>query len=49
MDWAALLQACRAASDNLIYALEHDKPSDPVGYATRSTAAFKTLWENTND
>jgi hypothetical protein len=28
----------------LIYALEHDKPSDPVGYATRSTAAFKTLW-----
>ena len=49
MDWAALLQACRAASDNLIYALEHDKTSDPVGYATRSTAAFKTLWENTND
>lgn len=49
MDWAALLQACRVASDDLIYALEHDKPSDPVGYATRSAAAFKTLWENTND
>lgn len=49
MDWAALLQACRVASDDLIYALEHDKPSDPVGYATRSAAAFKTQWENTND
>jgi sugar phosphate isomerase/epimerase len=49
MDWAALLQACRVASDDLIYALEHDKPSDPVGYATRSAAAFKILWENTND
>lgn len=49
MDWAGLLQACRVASDDLIYALEHDKPSDPVGYATRSAAAFKTLWENTND
>lgn len=49
LDWAALLQACRNASSDLIYALEHDKPSDPVGYATRSAAAFKTLWENTND
>ncbi|MDB9707666.1 sugar phosphate isomerase/epimerase [Planktotalea frisia] len=49
MDWAALLQACRRVSDDLIYALEHDKPSDPVGYAPRSAAAFSTLWENTND
>jgi sugar phosphate isomerase/epimerase len=49
MAWAALLQACRVASDDLIYALEHDKPSDPVGYATRSAAAFTKLWENTND
>jgi sugar phosphate isomerase/epimerase len=49
MDWAALVQACRGVSDDLIYALEHDKPNDPVGYATRSAAAFKTLWENTND
>lgn len=49
MDWAVLLQACRNASDDLIYALEHDKPSDPVGYAARSAAAFKTLWENTHD
>lgn len=46
MDWTALLQACRSVSNDLIYALEHDKPSDPVGYATRSAAAFKTLWEN---
>ncbi|MCF2905610.1 sugar phosphate isomerase/epimerase [Octadecabacter sp. CECT 8868] len=49
MDWDGLLQACRNASNDLIYALEHDKPSDPVGYATRSAAAFKTLWENTYD
>ncbi|AKS44905.1 Sugar phosphate isomerase/epimerase [Octadecabacter temperatus] len=49
MDWAALLQACRNASSDLIFALEHDKPSDPVGYATRSAAAFKILWENTHD
>ncbi|AXI45888.1 xylose isomerase [Sulfitobacter sp. SK012] len=48
MDWAALLQACRTASNDLIYTLEHDKPSDPVGYASRSAAAFKTLWENTH-
>lgn len=49
LDWAALLQACRTASNDLIYALEHDKPGDPVQYATRSAAAFKTLWENTHD
>lgn len=49
MDWAALLQACRGASSDLIYALEHDKPSDPVGYASRSAAAFKSLWEATHD
>ncbi|MEP2889382.1 sugar phosphate isomerase/epimerase family protein [Tateyamaria sp.] len=49
MDWAALLQACRNQSPNLIYALEHDKPSDPVAYARHSAAAFKTLWENTHD
>ncbi|WP_299730752.1 sugar phosphate isomerase/epimerase [uncultured Tateyamaria sp.] len=49
MDWAALLQACRGQSDNLIYALEHDKPSDPMGYARRSASAFNTLWENTHD
>lgn len=48
LDWAAYLQACRNQSDDLIYALEHDKPSDPVGYASRSAAAFKTLWENTH-
>lgn len=49
MDWAALLQACRSASNDLIYALEHDKPSDPVGYASRSAAAFNILWENSDD
>ncbi|MDG1407499.1 MAG: sugar phosphate isomerase/epimerase [Octadecabacter sp.] len=49
MDWDALLQACRTASNDLIYALEHDKPSDPIGYSTRSAAAFKTLWEATHD
>ena len=49
MDWASLLQACRSASSDLIYALEHDKPGDPIGYASRSSAAFKTLWENTHD
>ncbi|MCF2869568.1 sugar phosphate isomerase/epimerase [Octadecabacter sp. G9-8] len=49
LDWAALLQACRTASGDLIYVLEHDKPLDPVGYAKRSAAAFKTLWENTHD
>ncbi len=48
MDWTALLKACRAQSDDLIYALEHDKPSDPVGYATRSAAAFAMLWEASN-
>ena len=49
MDWATLLQTCRSASSDLIYALEHDKPSDPLGYASRSAAAFKTLWETTHD
>ncbi len=49
MDWAGLLQACRSQSGNLIYALEHDKPSDPTGYASRSAVAFNTLWENTHD
>lgn len=49
MDWAALLQACRSAPNDLIYALEHDKPSDPVGYASRSAAAFETLWGKTHD
>ena len=49
MDWAALLQACRTASGELLYALEHDKPSDPIGYARRSAAAFNALWENTHD
>lgn len=44
MDWAALLRACRNQSDSLIYALEHDKPSDPTGYAARSATAFGTLW-----
>ena len=48
MDWAALLQACRDASDDLIFALEHDKPSDPVGYAQRSAVAFETLWGKTH-
>ena len=49
LDWAAYLKACRAQSADLIFALEHDKPSDPIAYATRSAAAFKTLWETTND
>lgn len=44
MDWAALLGACRQKSDDLIYVLEHDKPSDPIGYASRSAAAFNSLW-----
>ena len=49
LDWAVYLKACRAQSADVIYALEHDKPSDPIAYATRSAAAFKTLWETTND
>jgi len=49
MDWATLLQACRSASSDLIYALEHDKPADPVGYAARSSTEFNALWESTND
>ena len=31
-----------------IVVIEHDKPSDPIAYATGSAAAFKTLWEVTN-
>ena len=49
MDWATLLQACRNQSASLIYALEHDNPKDPTGYARRSAAAFKTFWEQTHD
>ena len=49
LDWTAYLRACRAHSSDLIYALEHDKPSDPIGYASRSSAVFKNLWEATND
>lgn len=48
MDWAALLQACRALDNDLIYILEHDKPADPVAYASRSASAFNALWEATN-
>ena len=48
MDWTALLKACRGKSDDLIYILEHDKPTDPVGYAKRSSAAFKIIWEAAN-
>lgn len=49
LDWTGLLRACRAQSSDLIYVLEHDKPSDPIAYARRSAAAFKTLWEASND
>lgn len=49
LDWAALLQACRSQSSHLLYALEHDKPKDPLGYATRSAVAFEKLWDNTHD
>lgn len=49
LDWAAYIKACRRQSAEVIYALEHDKPSDPVGYASRSAAALKLLWEGTND
>lgn len=49
MDWAGLLRACRAMSSDLIYVLEHDKPADPVGYASRSVTALKKLWENPHD
>lgn len=49
LDWEAYLRACRAKSSDVIYALEHDKPADPVSYASRSAAAFKDLWEQTND
>ncbi|MGB7317438.1 MAG: sugar phosphate isomerase/epimerase [Planktotalea sp.] len=48
LDWSAYLKACHAQSSDLIYALEHDKPSDPIAYATRSAAAFKALWETIN-
>ena len=48
MDWAVLLKACGALNSDLIYVLEHDKPSDPVAYASRSAAAFNALWEATN-
>ena len=44
IDWTALLRACRSHSDDIFYVLEHDKPSDPIGYATRSAKAFNTLW-----
>ena len=49
--WIGPLSCRRAgsASGDLIYALEHDKPGDPVGYASRSAAAFKNLWRSTND
>lgn len=49
LDWASYLRACRKVSDDLIYALEHDKPSDPVGYARKSAVAFNTLWEASDD
>ena len=49
LDWAALLQACRTQSSDLIYALEHDKPTDPVAYARRSADAFRKLWSATHD
>jgi sugar phosphate isomerase/epimerase len=49
LDWAELLQACRDQSSDLIYALEHDKPADPVAYARSSAAAFKKLWDATHD
>ncbi|WP_375279753.1 sugar phosphate isomerase/epimerase family protein [Pseudooctadecabacter sp.] len=49
VNWAALLQACKDASPDLIYALEHDKPADPLAFAAASAAAFDTLWGATHD
>jgi sugar phosphate isomerase/epimerase len=48
MDWPALMQACRDQSSDLIYALEHDKPADPVRFANNSAIAFNTMWDNTH-
>lgn len=48
LDWTSYLKACRSRSSDIIYVLEHDKPSDPIGYATNSVAAFKVLWEKAN-
>lgn len=48
MDWASLLLACRSENPDVLYVLEHDNPVDPIAYATRSAAAFATLWEQTH-
>ena len=47
LGWTALLKACRAQSSDLIYALEHDKPTDPIAYADRAAAKFRMLWSAT--
>ncbi|MFK7878068.1 MAG: sugar phosphate isomerase/epimerase family protein [Paracoccaceae bacterium] len=44
LDWATLLKACRDVSDDLLYILEHDAPSDPLRFARQSAAAFQSLW-----
>lgn len=49
MDWPSLLTACHAQTTTPIFALEHDKPTDPLAYAKRSAQAFKSMWENTHD
>lgn len=49
LDWAGLLQACRDQCSDAIYILEHDKPADPLAYASTSGAAFQTLWGGTHD
>lgn len=49
LDWKAYVSACRALSPDMILALEHDKPSDPMRYVSNSAEAFKDLWEQTND
>ena len=41
LPWAALVTQVRALNPDTIMVMEHDKPSDPVRFATRAIASFE--------
>ena len=49
IDWPTLVQTIRREAPGVSYILEHDNPSDPIRFATRSAKAFAEIWKTTND
>jgi sugar phosphate isomerase/epimerase len=41
LDWKALTAAAKAKTKASVFVMEHDKPSDPIRFATRSIESVK--------